>query len=297
MMKYCLGTVQFGLDYGIQGNGQPFEEEVFKMLDFAIDNGIEILDTASAYGDSERILGSYIGIYPEKAKKLRIISKLKPDVFSVNNKDEWKKIALQNAQESMERLGIEKFTAYLFHNASYIFDKDAVTALEALKIQGLTERIGVSVYTPEEAMKALEYPSITVIQIPYNLFDRRLDSCGFFEKAKEQEVIVFARSSLLQGLVIMDPDHLPARVSFAEGYLRKFLMICNDYSISPLKTALGYVSCKSEIDYIVFGVDNINQLEQYISIRETLLPKSMVNRIKETFIDVEERLVNPVLWK
>ena len=296
-MKYCLGTVQFGLNYGIQGNGQPLEDKVFEILDYAIVNGIEILDTASAYGDAEKILGAYNRVNPEKVKKVKVVSKLKSDAFSHCAKDEWQRVAVQNAKLSIERLGIDKFFAYLFHNASYIYDENAVAALETVKIEGLAERIGVSIYTPEEAMKALEYPFITAIQIPYNLFDQRLDSQGFFEKAREQDVLVFARSSLLQGLIMMNPDNLPSRVSFAEDYLKKFLAICNDYGVPPLNAAVGYVGSKSDIDYVVFGVDNINQLNEYISIRDTVLPASMLERIRETFRNVEEQLVNPALWK
>ncbi len=296
-MKYCLGTVQFGLNYGIQGNGRPLEDNVFKMLDFAIDNGIDIFDTASAYGDAEEILGVYVRANPEKLQSVKVVSKLKPDAFANEQIKDWKNIAIKNAKESAEKLGIKKYEAYLFHNAAYIYDKAAVAALEAVKSEGIAERIGVSIYTPEEAMKALEYPSITAIQIPYNLFDQRLDSKGFFEKAKERNILVFARSSLLQGLAMMDPNKLPCRVSFAEKYLREFLAICNYYGIPPLNAAVGYVGSKSEIDYVVFGVDNISQLNEYISIRNTVLPDGMVERIRNTFDNVEEKLVNPVLWR
>lgn len=296
-MKYCLGTVQFGLSYGIQGNGQPLKEKVFEMLNYAIDNEIEVLDTASVYGDAENILGAYLRENPERIGEVRVVSKLKPDAFLAHERSNWAGIAVEYAKESLAHLGIKRFTAYLFHNASYIFDENAVGALEAVRKQGLTERIGVSVYTPEEAMKALDYPSITVIQIPYNLFDQRLDACGFFEKAKDQDVLVFARSSLLQGLVMMDPENLPVRVSFAKNALKQFLEICNAYGIAPLEAAVGYVGCRQGIDYVVFGVDNFRQLDEYISIRNTILPESMVERIRNAFSNVDERLVNPTLWK
>lgn len=297
MVKYCLGTVQFGSQYGIQGNRQPLEREVFEMLNFAIDRGIEIFDTASAYGESEKILGAYIRSHPKMRKNINIVSKLKQDAFLLHDDNTWERIAIQNAEESIERLGINKLYAYLFHDATYIFNEIAVNALNAVKKEGLADMIGVSIYQPEEAMKALEYPFITAIQIPYNVFDQRLDACGFFEKAKAKGVMIFARSSLLQGLVVMNPEVLPSRMAFAEVYLRKLLDICDDYGVSPLEAAIGYVGGKKEIDYVVFGVDNINQLNEYISIRETVLPTSMVKRIQETFINVEERLVNPVLWK
>lgn len=296
-MKLCLGTVQFGLNYGIQGNGQPQEEKAFEMLSYAIDNGIEVFDTASAYGEAEKVLGDFFRTYPEVLDKIGVVSKLKPDAFKKGKEEHWGEIAVQNAKESLIRLGIKRFTAYLFHNAAYIFSEKAVKALYEVKTAGLTERIGVSIYTPEEAMKALDYSQIEAIQIPYNLFDHRLDKCGFFEKAEEKGVLVFARSSLLQGLAVMDPDNLPDRVSFAKSYIDQFRDICRRFNEPCLKTAIGYVGGKSGINYVVFGVDNIKQLKEYISIKDKQLPDEMIETIDQEFRNVEERLVNPVLWK
>lgn len=226
-MKLCLGTVQFGMNYGIQGNGRPQEENVFKILSFAINHGVEMLDTAAAYGEAEAVLGNYIRKYPEMGKKIRITSKLTSNAFLNEDINVRSATAVQNAHESLNRIGIDKLFAYLFHNASNIYNEKAVEALYAVKEAGIAERIGVSIYTPEEAMKALEYPVIGVIQIPYNIFDHRLDRCGFFERAKAQNVKVFARSSLLQGLLMMNPNNLPERVGFAKGYLEKFRDICS----------------------------------------------------------------------
>ena len=296
-MEFCLGTVQFGVNYGIQGNGQPQHEAVYKMLSYAIDHGIEQFDTASAYGEAEDVLGGYVRAYADKAAKMNIVSKLKPDAFVNADKKEWARVAVENANESLRRLGISHFSAYLFHNASFIFDKDAVNALNTVKNERLASRIGVSIYTPEEAMKALEYHQIGAIQIPYNLFDRRLDKCGFFKKAKEKGVTVYARSSLLQGLAVMDPDNLPERVAFARDYLLEYDAICKSFSVSKLNAAIAYVAQKNGIDYVVFGVDNQQQLEEYISLEHNTLPEEMVKQIDKVFYDAPEKLVNPVLWK
>ena len=296
-MNFCLGTVQFGINYGIQGNGQPQHKAVYNMLTYAIEHGIAQFDTASAYGEAEDILGEYIRCKPEMAKKMNIVSKLKPDAFSNADISEWPKIAIDNARKSLTRLGIDHFSAYLFHNASFIFEKEAVNALYSVREAGLTNCIGVSIYTPDEAMKALSYPQIGAIQIPYNLFDRRLDKCGFFTEAVEKGITVYARSSLLQGLAVMDPEKLPDRVVFAKDYLLKYDTICKEFSIPKLNAAIGYVAQKQGIDYVVFGVDNNKQLEEYISLENNRLPQKMIDRIDAVFNDVPEKLVNPVLWK
>lgn len=296
-MKLCLGTVQFGLDYGIQGKPKPKKDKIFEMLDYAMDSGICTLDTASAYGDAEVILGDYLSGNKSKIKRLEVVSKLKPDAFRAEPKRKWGDIAVRNAHKSLDILGIECFSAYLFHDASCIFDDQAVAALEEVKKAGLAERIGVSIYTPKEAIKALEYSSITAVQVPYNVFDHRLDREEFFERAKEQGTAIFARSPLLQGLLMMDPDRLPEKVAFAAGELRDYLRICEKFGIKPLDAALGYVWRRDDIDYMVFGVDNIKQLREYMSFRDTRIPLDMIKELTERYKEADERLVNPVLWK
>ena len=294
-MNYCLGTVQFGMNYGIQGNGQPDVDSVEKMLEYACANGIEILDTAAVYGDAECILGRILH-RNKSLSKFQVVSKLAPHAFDAADPCEWRRIAVQKAEESRQILGVSKLHSFLFHNASYIFDPQAVNALQAVCDQEIADRIGVSIYTPDEAMKALEYELIKVIQIPYNVFDSRLDRCGFFEKAKEQDVLIFARSSLLQGLVMMDPDRLPENVRFAESCLRTFLKICDRYHCSPLEAAVGYVGYNPEIDYVVFGVDNPQQLQGYLSLQRQSMPTAMFEDFRASFKDVQERLVNPAMW-
>lgn len=295
-MRLCLGTVQFGMKYGIQGNNRPSVSSINNMLCMAIDCGVNCFDTASAYGDAEAVLGQFMIAYPEYAKKMKIISKLKPQAFENESKIDWIKIAIENAEESLHRIGINKFSDYLFHNAQYIFDQEALNALKMVKEEGLTERIGVSIYTPQEAMKALEHTEIEAIQIPYNVFDQRLDKCGFFDKALEKKVYVYARSSLLQGVVMMKPDCLPKTMNFARSYLRTFLSICSKYSIDPLNAAVGYVAAHQGIDCVVFGVDNEIQLIEYVSMQEHTIPEAAVKEFIVEFENVEEKLVNPVLW-
>lgn len=227
---------------------------------------------------------------------MQLVSKLAPKALSDKPKAQWKELVLSNIRESLEKLNVERLEAFLFHNAEYIFDEDAVEALFSACQENLTQKIGVSIYTPREAMKALEYEGIKVIQIPYNIFDQRLDRCGFFEQAKKKGVEVYARSSLLQGLMLMKPDCLPEHMYFAKGYLERFLSVCREYRISPLKAAVVYVGRHPGIDYVVFGVDNKEQLLEYLSMQEEQISEDMVKELKKEFEIAEEKLVNPVLW-
>ncbi len=287
-MNYCLGTVQFGMNYGVQNNGRPNLELVFNILDEAISNGVFCFDTAMAYGNAEQILGKYI--YDRNINKdyIKIITKGKSQSDL--------QIIIDNIKNSIENMHIEKLYGFLFHDSSVVYSKDSMDSLNRIKMNGYAENIGVSIYTPEEALKALEY-DIDIIQVPYNLFDSRLDKVSFFKKAKEKSIEIYARSSLLQGLALMDYNKLPSNVLFAKDYLIKFDNLCKKYNVDRLNAAVNYVSSNDLIDYIVFGTDNLKQFKEYMVIKDKKLPIEFINEIKNCFSDVPEKLVNPVLWK
>ncbi len=295
-MRLILGTVQFGMDYGVQGSKQPSQKSVDEMLLYALDSGIRVFDTAMAYGEAETVLGRFCASYPAFAAEMRFVSKLQAKAFDGEERERWPQIALENASESLRRLGTNKLEAYLFHNAAMLFVPGTVEALATVEEQGLAKAIGVATYTPQEAMKALEYPQIRAIQIPYNIFDHRLDCCGFFREAKEKKIRIYARSSLLQGLALMQPDALGERMAFARDYLVRFREICARWQMPPLDTAIRYVASNEVIDSIVFGVDTIEQLRKYLSIPTDPLPRQMQEELQAAFDAAEERLVNPTKW-
>lgn len=295
-MDFCLGTVQLGTRYGIQGNSRPSAAEAMGILSDALEQGICYFDTAAMYGEAEQILGEFAERFPSQAQRMHIISKLAPDAFQNNDYDKWREIALKNVRESLKKLKREKLEAFLFHNASHIFDPSAVEALDYVREMGLVDSIGVSIYTPQEAMRALEHPQISSIQVPYNMFDQRLDRCGFFAEARQKKVHVYARSSLLQGLAVMKPGELSTEMEFAFPYLEKFHLICGDFKISPLHAAIGFVAGNPGIGHIVFGVDSRRQLAQYAALRTQTIPIQMRDALADAFKYVDEKLVNPSMW-
>ena len=185
--KLCLGTVQFGMHYGIHNTlgRRPTEEEVFGVLDAALDTGICMFDTASAYGTSEEMLGRY-GL---SGRGGQIISKLHPAVEG-ERRDVQGEI-----QRSLTRLFASRLYCYMLHRVEDLDDVSVMDAMEDAKARGWTDKIGVSIYSPEDAMRAAEDSRIDVIQVPYNVLDQRLDGCGFFECAKGNQKEVFARSA------------------------------------------------------------------------------------------------------
>ena len=295
-MKLCLGTVQFGMDYGIQGAKKASHNEIDRILDYATGHGIAHLDCAAAYGEANNVVGRYIRNSKYGREWFRIISKIPAGAFDKSDSADWSEIALQNARQELETIGVDKFEAYLFHNASLLYKEGAVSALYQVKTEGLSNKIGVSVYSPDEAIKALSYKEIEVIQAPYNVFDHRLDKCDFFKKAGEKGVEIYARSTLLQGLIMMHPNELPKKMRFAGRYISGFRELCKKAGFSPLEAAISYVMQRPGVNYIVFGVDNIDQLRDYISIAEHTMPPEFFSELNREFEGVDEKLVNPTLW-
>ena len=286
-MKLCLGTVQFGLRYGIAKNDRPEKEECFKILDCAMANGIDTFDTAKAYGESEKILCEYFK--DKKRSDFKIATKFEKVTAT---KEEF----VEEVESSLENLGLDYLDYYLLHKADSVNYPDTMAGLEYIKQKGYIKTAGASVYSPEEAMLALESPYIDCIQIPYNIIDKRFDKYGFFEKAIKYNKTIFCRSMLLQGLFLIDPEKAEERVKTSGAVVKTYQNFCSRYGISPLEMAIGYMKQKKGVDYIVFGVDNLNQLKEQLELQKIIIPEDAVKEADELFKDVDDFVLDPRQW-
>lgn len=295
--KLVLGTVQFGLDYGINNpNGKPSRSQSLKMLDLAYEKGIRIFDTANAYGDAEEILGEFMESRNLK-DKIQVITKLKPNIIDKSGEDSYN-IILNNLTESLKRLKREYVDGYLFHSPFYIKDKILVECFCRLKAEGLIKNMGVSIYEEEDAIYAANLKEVDYIQIPYSILDQRLDRVGFFEMAKKNNKTIFSRSAFLQGLFFMPEDKIPPHLDIAKKYFRELDEVIDKYNLNRQQVALLFSSQNKYVDYVVFGVDNINQLEEDIEIiRSNVNCQDCIEELKDKFINIEKNIIFPSLWK
>lgn len=294
--KLCLGTVQFGMNYGIKNarRRQPTEAECHGVLNAARRAGISYLDTASVYGSAEDVLGAY-GVAD---KGFCICSKLRPDE-TPRSAEEEKAFVVTEAKRSVERLGISHLYGYLLHRAADMHRPGVIEGLLAVREQGLAEHIGVSIYEPEDAMDVVHDSRLDIIQIPYNALDQRLDRAGFFaaSKADGRGLEVFARSAFLQGLLLMDPKNLPANVQRAEPFLSRFQQISAAHGFKPIESAMLYSLVHPGIDHVVFGVDTEEQLAENLRVAaraEEFRP--CYDALRGAFDDVPRDIVVPSLW-
>ena len=287
--KICLGTVQLGQCYGINNalGRKPDLIESCSLLESAVRLGINFFDTASVYGDAENILGDFgINRFPVK-----VISKLKPHLPADSN------LVLQEIQTSLKNLKLNSLEGYLFHDAEDFYKPELLRGLKLVKEKGLTKNIGVSIYELEDAINIVKDRNIDIIQIPYNVLDQRLDETDFFELAEKNNVTVFARSSFLQGLLLMERENIPPHLKDAWSYIERFQNISRKHGFTPSEAALLFAYCHKKIDYVLFGVDTVKQLESNLEVLNKA--NQFVDCCEELsgkFKNVNRKIIVPSLW-
>ena len=176
-MRLALGTVQFGLPYGVANkSGQVSRAEAKLMVRLALENGIDTLDTAIAYGESEKCLGE-IGV-----ENFKLVTKLPSIPDGCLDISGW---IHEQVTSSLLRLGVEKLYGFLLHKSEDLLGPDGpelYRALDSLKEKGLVKKIGVSIYSPNELESLKKDFSFDLIQAPFNLIDQRLLYSGWMKK-------------------------------------------------------------------------------------------------------------------
>ncbi|QNU67118.1 aldo/keto reductase [Ruminiclostridium herbifermentans] len=295
-MKLCLGTVQFGLRYGIAGNDKPNLASCIEILDYAYQNNISSFDTAAAYGDAEDVLGEFIKQKKINQYKIEINSKISPDIFKEGTNNNWYIRAKECVINSLRKLNIDCLDGYMLHNANALDNEEAIAVLDRLKKEGYVKKIGASVYKPNEAKKTFSYREMDIIQIPYNIFDQRLDKEGFFKSEIIDNKKIYARSAFLQGLLLMPVNEIPSYLSEAIPKVKRFEELCESYNMTRKQAAVSFVKNNDKIDYLVFGIDNLNQLKEFIEIFSKDAAKSAIKQISKEFTQISDEIVMPFLW-
>lgn len=291
-LKLGLGTVQFGLDYGISNNeGKSGVEEVRKILHLADQSGVKVIDTAALYGTSEEALGEAL---PEN-HPFSIVTKT-PKFSEPCITDDHVNMLEETFYHSLAKMRQTSVYGLLIHHADDLLAENGFALMEkmqSLKQEGLVKKIGVSVYTGNQIDALLERFPIDIIQLPINVLDQRLLAGGHLRRLKRQGVEIHARSVFLQGLLLMDHSRLPVYFRQVQKHLQEYHQMLDEYRVTPLQAALSFVAGIEEIDTLVCGVNNTNQLAEIINGLQHA-PK-MPAFAKYALFD--EAIVNPSLWK
>lgn len=291
--RLVLGTVQLGLPYGIANtSGRPDHEHALAIVRAAVENGVLEFDTAQGYGDSERVLGRCFQQL-DCAARVRVISK--PDT----KLDLHSPTAVRSAVNlSLERLRIPALEGMLLHREEFLDDwGHGVGQLFAdLVKDGLLRRVGVSVYSPQAALRALQTEGIDMVQIPGNIFDRRFERAGVYTLAERLGKKLYVRSVFLQGLVFHTPTTLPEHMAFAGDSVRRFNALVAKWELTPQQLSLGYIRAAAPDAKVLFGAETDAQVLDNLASWSTTLSDECFQDIQATFDTVQERVLNPALW-
>ena len=287
-MKLALGTVQFGLTYGAFNRaGQVPVTEVRQILDLARISGVNTLDTAYAYGNSESVLGE-VGA----GGHFHIVTKV-PALSASEPAAELRTLFSQ----SLQRLNVNSVHGLLLHRAADLLGSNGPAIwrqLEELRDGGLVGRIGFSAYGPEEAQALLQRYPVQLIQLPVSVFDTRHLDSGVLDYCQSKNIEVHVRSAFLQGFALADPKHLNGHLATWANLLERFRGLCCDLRITPLEAALRYATNLSQVNHVVVGVDS---REQLVEILKATNSQALSSTDFTNLACNDLNLIDPSRWK
>lgn len=287
-MKIIIGTAQFGSNYGIANkSGKVSDMDVKNILGEAIKYGVNTIDTAINYGDSEKRLGK------NNLNEFKIISKL-PSINKIYAPDLQKWI-INTVEESLSKLKINKLEALLLHRPKEILSEQGhliIKALDDLKESNLADKVGISIYEPSELAVLFDKYKFDLVQTPMNILDRRIIESGWLKKLKDSNVEVHARSIFLQGLLLMEYKDLRNDFFKKNKFIREWFDWLKVYNLSPYESALEFVKSNQMIDKFLIGVDNFSQFQKLLENYNSCKFKFDI----PNFYCDDQKLLNPSKW-
>jgi len=262
--KLCLGTAQFGLAYGITNTfGKVSELEVSNILDVAEAGGIQLLDSAQAYGDAEAVLGRVM----RKHHHFRLISKFHAQsnsVFIAEDVSKWEYFF----KKSLHTVGAKSFDAFLLHSSADLRKQGSFYLekwLLSLRDRELVRRLGISIYSAED-LEGINPHLLDLVQLPLSLYDQRLITDGTINSLRAKGVAIHVRSIFLQGLLLTPASSWPTWVN--EQIRRHHYMLeklAKHLSCSLMDLCLSFAAQQADVEAIVLGVCSAFELEKIIS--------------------------------
>lgn len=286
--KLILGTVQMGLNYGINNStGKISFDDCCDILSKGFKCGLRILDTAEAYGDAHQVIGDFHRLNQDK--KFKIITKMP---YGVEYGDVGKKII-----GYLENLNVNCLEVLMFHSFdTYKMNIESLDVLLKLKELGQIKYLGVSVYTNEQIEELLEDDRIDVVQLPFNLLDNEKLRGELITQLKLKGKIVHTRSAFLQGLFFKDNSSENAVYKALINELSIIDNIVKEENTTITNLALSYCLEQKNIDNVLIGVDSLKQLEENLKVMDYSISKKALNKINAIKIE-DKHLLNPALWK
>jgi aryl-alcohol dehydrogenase-like predicted oxidoreductase len=256
--EISLGTWQVG---GKWGDDFSYEN-ANRILNYAIDSGINFIDTADVYGDgeSEKAVGRIIR---SRSEKIYVATKCGRKLNPHVNKSYQTDILRKFVEDSLKNMNLEVIDLIQLHcpPTEVYYRPEIFELFDKLKSEGKILNLGVSVEKIEEALKAIEYPNVTTVQIIFNMF-RQKPSELFFREAVLKNVGIIVRVPLASGLLT---GKFNRNTEFSKGDHRNFNR--NGLFFDKGETFSG-------IDYNV-GLDAVDELKKIFPEYNNLAPVAL----------------------
>jgi aryl-alcohol dehydrogenase-like predicted oxidoreductase len=293
LSQLMLGTVQFGLEYGIANkSGQPTYEQARDILAAAYEGGVNCLDTAAAYGASEEVVGRALAELGLREEFI-VVSKVPgvPPEMAPGRVDEFIEA---NVHRSLQRSQLGVLPVCLFHQ-----ERDAryLESLHKAKEKGLVQHVGVSGLTPQGALKAVTSNHCEALQIPTSILDRTFLDAGVFSYAQSRRVAVFVRSVFLQGLLMMRDEEIPPQLSAVLPVLVRLRALAHQAGITLQELALRYTLGLPGVTCVLTGVESVAQMRENIRLFSAgPLPPDLMQDIGNVAPALPDNITRPYLW-
>ena len=276
-MEICLGTAQFGFNYGITNKkGKTNQGEIRSILKLANESKINLIDTAQSYGESEEAIGAN---YPDN-ENFRIISKFYPNNNTFWDKNSQKVWDLE-FHNSLKKLRTKTLDGFLLHKSSDLKRKDSKYLFDwllSLKKRNLVKRVGISIYTSYELLN-IDLSQIDLIQLPLSLYDQRLLKDGTIESLNKKGIAIHARSIFMQGLLLIDSSDWPK--SFSKSFVNhhaKYKSNLQKINSTFLEGALFFIKKQeSLLEAALIGITTTNELKGIIKTWSNINKKEELN--------------------
>jgi len=295
LSQLMLGTVQLGLDYGVANrSGRPSYEEARDIIACAYDGGVNCLDTAAAYGDSEEVIGralADLGL----SDKITVVTKVAWIPRESIDGGKAREFVERSIVTSLKRLRLETLPICLFHREE---DAECMDALLELKERGLIRHAGVSVMTTGATRDIIVSDQAEALQIPANLLDHSFMRQGICNLAADKGVAVFVRSIYLQGLLTMEEEAIPADLKEeALPVIRALRSLAGQAGLTLPEMALRYVLGLPGVTALLAGAEKVEQVEQNISmVAKGPLPHDLMEAVAAAVPELPDRVIVPAMW-
>jgi aryl-alcohol dehydrogenase-like predicted oxidoreductase len=280
-MNIILGTGNFNPNYALESKKILTNSMKNSIIKKAIDEGVNIIDTGPDYGNAEKLLGNNI------SKKLKIITRF--DKFYKNKRITSDSI-IRNVEKSQKKLKKKTIEAILIHDLSDLikFKKIYLKTFAIIKMRGMASKIGISLYDPNDLFKFINFWTPDFIQIPYNVFDRRIEKGNFLNILKEKKIELQVRSIFFKGL-LTDKNLMINKLKKKKKIFSKWFDFCVKHNIEPYKACYLFVKQNKYVKNIILGADSSLQINQIINCKKKFI-KIPNFKVKDNF------LLNPYKW-